>query len=731
MIVGVFRPWRQDPGWRFHEFAARDYLHRYTPVSLEPLDSDDARTLVANLLYIEGLPEQVRALILTKAEGNPFFVEEVIRSLLDANLVVRENSHWRATREIANIALPDTLAGVITARLDRLSEDSKRVAQTASVIGRDFQADTLGEIYEYIEVMDRALADLQQRELIREQSVAPQRLYTYKHALTQEAAYASLLLSRRRELHLQVAQCLERNSPEQVHEIARHFLETQEQGRAVPYLVEAGDQAARAYATPEAIGYYKRALDILTTTQDPKLHCRAFEGLGCALTFGNDVPAAVDNYHGMFHAGQEYGDMPMQVSALNKLAFVTALFQGQFPEAEEHLADAERLASQCGDLAGLAEYHMTYCYLTVPFGEFDEAIAHLGEADRIGREQDMEEPRLFGLVHTAHTLAYMTRFDEAWEVAQEARQLAEKMGNGKWHSDLLGFSIAIHHIRNGDLGAAQQSAQKGADLAAQIGAAEQEGYACMSLGQIAWLRGEYESAIDHYQRALQAGRTSGIPFIQATALGGLGTAHVDISSKLMDQTSQYHAQALELMELPLGACTGAMAWADMGFCVLAAGNIDKASQFFEKGLTDSNAFKFLVRPMLLVGSAFVALGRNDVATAGKLVQEAQEFVDERAMKHFYPLLALADAQVRLASGDTEGTLASFNRAGDLAVEMGMRPLAWQARAGAAQVLSTLGREAEASEKRSGALGLIHEIGGLIEDQSLGSMYLEDAIKKLG
>lgn len=171
------------------------------------------------------------------------------------------------------------------------------------------------------------------------------------------------------------------------------------------------------------------------------------------------------------------------------------------------------------------------------------------------------------------------------------------------------------------------------------------------MGQVSWLRGEYESAIGHYQRALQASRASGLPFIQATALCGLGTAHIDISSKLMDQTSQYNAQALELMELPLGTVTGGLAWADLGFCVLAAGNIDQASQFFEKGLTVSTAFKFLARPLLLAGSAFVALGRNDAATAGTLVQEAQEFADERAMKHFYPLLSLAHAQVLLAAGD--------------------------------------------------------------------------------
>ena len=183
MIICLFRPWRQEPSWRFHETAARDYPHRYASVQLQPLDADRSRELVANLLHVEDLPEKVRALILEKAEGNPFFVEEVIRSLLDAQLVVRTNSHWQATREIENISVPDTLAGVINARLDRLDDASKRVAQTAAVIGREFQVEALSEVYDADGSLDESLRDLQRRELIRETSRVPHRVFTFKHAM--------------------------------------------------------------------------------------------------------------------------------------------------------------------------------------------------------------------------------------------------------------------------------------------------------------------------------------------------------------------------------------------------------------------------------------------------------------------------------------------------------------------------------------------------------------------
>jgi tetratricopeptide (TPR) repeat protein len=264
------------------------------------------------------------------------------------------------------------------------------------VIGREFGYDTLADVYDVMDVLDDALADGQRRGLIREKSRLPQRVYSYQHALTQEAAYGSLLLSTRRVLHRRVAECLQRLDPQRANEIGNHFLEAREPALALPYIVESADRAARAYSTTEAIKYYTQALDVLGNLDDQTLARRVYEGFGGTLTFAQQIPRAVENYHTMFHLAQERDDLPMQVSALNKLAFVTDLMQGKFPEAEEHLVDAHSLAEECGDLQGLAELHMTYCYLRVPFGDFDDAVDHLSESARIGRELEAEEPRLGG-----------------------------------------------------------------------------------------------------------------------------------------------------------------------------------------------------------------------------------------------------------------------------------------------------------------------------------------------
>ena len=730
VIMALFRPWRGEPSWRYHEKAQRDYGHRYTSVLLEPLDEDYSRMLVGSLLHVEDLPEKVRALILAKAEGNPFFVEEVIRSLLDAKLVVRENSHWRATREIENIALPDTLAGVITARLDRLDEESKLIAQTASVIGREFGFKELADVHEAKTGLDEALADLQRRELILEKSRVPEHVYSFKHALTQETAYASLLLRVRRELHSRVGGCLERVDHERVNDIARHFLEAQEHARALPYLVEAGERSARSYSTTEAIGFYTQAVELVEKVEDLGLARRSFEGLGGALTFARDLEGAVENYSKMSYLAEAHDDRPMQVSALNKMGLVTALMQGQLPEGEKHLNDAEHLAKGCGDRAGLAEVHMIYCSIHTSAGDFDNAIERLSEAAQIGRDLGVDEPRLFGLTHIANTMIYMTRFEDAWKAVAEARQLAEKVGNKKYLSELMSLAIPLYHLRNGDLDAAWGSALEGMELAAQIGALANECFAAYMLGQISWLRGEYESAIDFSQRALGASRSAGVTYLQATALCALGTAYLNISEELADRTDEFHAEAMQVLEQPLGSAFATVAWAELGFCFMTLGDMKKANDLFQKGLSIPTAGIHLARPQLLVGSAFVALARSQLDDAEKLVQEGRKLSEASGMKHYYPLIELADAQVSAAKGDMERALRGFTRSERLSLEMGMRPLVWQARAGAAGILSSSGRSSEAEVKTSEASAMVYEIAGLFEDEELRSAYLKSATGKL-
>lgn len=726
MILGIFRPWRNEPSWQLHEAADRDYQHRYTSVMLQPLNATDCRELVANLLHVDDLPPKVRALILLKAEGNPFFVEEVIRSLLDDGLVIRQDDHWVATKDIVNIAVPDTLAGVITARLDRLDDTSKRVAQTASVIGREFSYDTLSDVYEGEDDIDAILTDLQRRELVREKSRIPQRVYSFKHALTQETIYSSLLLSSRRKVHRRVASCLEQMAPDDVQQIARHYLEAREQALALPFVVASGDRAAHAYATDAAVAHYKQALGILESVEDIDMARRAYEGVGGALTFAFDAAGASENYHHMFHLAEESENLPMQVSALNKLGYVTALYSGQFPEAEKHLADAERLAGECGDSAGLAEMHMTYCYMRTAVGDFEDAEGHLAEAAEIGDDLDMEEPTLFGKTHLANTMVYMTRFDDAWRAIQVAIEAAKELGNRKYESEIKALTIPFYYLNLGKLDAASESAKAGMELAAEIGALDNESCGAFALGQVAWLQGDYEQAVSFQERAVAAARGSGVPYLQSMAICALGTAWLDISMDYVEKTVGYHQETLEVMGKPLGEVTGAISWADMGFCAAALGDMEQANEMFRKGLDNPTAPKHMIRPRLLIGTAFVALSKGNFDEAAANIREARGLSEAAGMHYFGPLINIAEGKLHQAGDHHEEAYEYFSKAADAAMEMGMRPGAWQALAGAAEALSSLGRDTEAEAKRNQIRGIIDEIAALFTDKDLRQQYLKGA-----
>ncbi len=729
MVLALFRPQRQEPSWRFHETAGRDYAHRYAPIALEPLDEDTSRELVANLLHVEDLPEKVRALILRKAEGNPFFVEEVIRSLLDARLVVRDDDHWRATREIENIAVPDTLVGVITARLDRLDDEAKRVAQTASIVGREFQVDVLADVHDTPAGLDAALGTLQRRELIREKSRLPRHAYLFKHALTQETAYASMLLSRRRALHRRVAECLERIEPDRVNDIARHFLEAQDNARALPYLVAAGDRAARAYATQEAIGFYTRALEILPSVEDVSLARRAYEGLGGALMLAGDMQGAVEKYRTMRLYGEAHGDMPTQVSALNKLS-VAEMWMGQLDAAEQYLLEAEQLARQYADKPGLAEMFTIRCGICNMVGDFPGVAHYLGESIELGRQLDIKEQMAYGLTHMAAALTNMTRFDEAWATAQEALQLVDEIGHLQFRAELLMLPVPFHHLLNGDLDTARRAAGNGLAIAQRIGLAHGECIAAYTLGFIAHLRGEYEHAIASFEQSLQAARAGVPPFMAVYGLGGLGSVYQDISEALSEKVDAYHGQALTLLDTPLGAPAGGIAWAELGFCLLAKGDRDRAGELFQKGLSTPAQQGLINRPRFLVGLAYAALSRQQLDEAARLVSEARRYVDERAMRHLLPEVTMAEGRVSAARGEPERALEKFAQAEALALEMTMRPLVWQARAEADKILAAVGRAGEAETKRRGMRAMIDEIAGLFTNEQLRAIYVESATRKM-
>lgn len=730
MLITAFRARRDEPSWGYHEMVSRDYHYRYKVISLSPLDQNQSRELVGKLLEVEDLPERVRQTIMDKSEGNPFFVEEIIRSLLDAELIVREGEHWRATQEIRDVAIPDTLVGVINARLDRLDEDSRQITQAAAVLGRDFALEALADVAERShDLLEPAMVELQRREIIREKSHFPQRTYTFRHALTHQAAFDAILLSNRRELHRRAAESLIRHNSEQASEIGRHWLGARQPGKAMPYLVKAGDQAARAYASAEAIELYSRALELEADVDNFGPIRGAYEGLGTVLAFANRIPEALEAYQTLLALAEDEGDVAAQISALNKLAATAALRMGQFQEADGYLSRAAKLANQHDEHSGAAEMSLIRCQMCTAQADFDGVINHMGELAAVGERLGSKEYMAMGLEHVASSLLYLTRFEEAQETADKALRVAREIGDREHEAVLLALTLPVLAIRKGDFETAKEQLAESIRIGAKIGALYPQVFGNWIRGELAGWQGEYERALSCSQQAVDLAlpMEQFMPFMIVPPLGALGTAYLHISDQFRDEVTKFHGHALRLLESPAGAMTGAAAWADLGFCAMTLGDLELAEEVFQKGLNHPSLFILLERARLLAGSALLAMTRGDAEEAARLADEAEEEAQEKQMRHLLPLTHLTQGLVKRAQGDFEAALVAFARAEDEAQVLGMRPYVWRANVYAAEALEAAGRVEEAQAKREIAQGMIQEIGGLLNDHTLRQAYLDSAL----
>jgi len=315
LIICVFRPDRSHGSWRLREFAARLYPHRHTDLRLNPLSAAESEMLVGNLLRVECLSQKLKWRILSHAEGNPFYVEEVIRSLIDMGAIVRDEASdsWQATQDVASIPIPDTLQGVLMARIDRLQDEAKRVLQMAAVIGRIFLYRVLAAIAREERELSGHLLTLQREEMIHERARQPELEYIFKHELMREVAYNGLLKKERRVFHRQVAEVLERLFPERIEELvgllAHHWERAGEAEKATGCLLRAGDQARLAYAHEEAIDYYQRSLAFLKEQAEHERAARTLMKLGLTYYSAFDFETARRAYEEGFALWQRVGEM--------------------------------------------------------------------------------------------------------------------------------------------------------------------------------------------------------------------------------------------------------------------------------------------------------------------------------------------------------------------------------------------------------------------------------------
>jgi predicted ATPase/regulation of enolase protein 1 (concanavalin A-like superfamily) len=531
LLLCVYRPEQEHKCWRLGTIASRKCPERYTELQLHELTPRQSRRLIESLLEIDQLPEATKELLLEKSGGNPFFVEEVIRSLIDAGMVYREGDAWKAKEGIDSVKVPESIQSVILSRMDRLEAALKHVLQSAAVIGRLFRRRLLERIAQGETDMERALWELEDHAFIYQERAVPEEEYSFQHVLTQEAVYHNILKRRQRVFHRRVAEALEAlyqgGLEEHYEQLAYHYDRSGEVEKAIEYLLKAGEKARQTYLNEEATGYFQRALERLEEPGRGEAHkgwrLEALTGLGKIA-------------HGL----------------------------GQESEAEAHLRRAVAVAAELGvtPRERVRLYHWLGDALFWQ-GRYDEVI-RLGEEglQLLGDDQECVEAALMNSrLLVAHSQKgdqarareygrrnerFLARLPYSEELVSAYRNVAQHYGGfeldteralewlklygqkAKAHQDLRGMADARRQTgemlaSRGDLQGAIAHYVPSLELFAKIGDVRYGGLCSRGLAEIYLTLGDFQKAEVHLQRALEAAEEGGVASIAAGAHHGLGT----------------------------------------------------------------------------------------------------------------------------------------------------------------------------------------------------------------
>jgi class 3 adenylate cyclase/tetratricopeptide (TPR) repeat protein len=519
--VVASRPERDVAGYRFHAAAEEAFGDALLELRLRPLAEADGSRLVAHLLEIESLPAPTRSTILERSEGNPFFVEEIIRSLIDEGAIAPSGDRWVATARVADAHIPETLHGLLLARIDRLPAEARHVLRVASVIGRRFTLDVLERVTvrpgsEAATALGPQLTLLEGAGLVTLAATTPELEYAFRHTLISDAAYESLLRQQRQALHADVAEALLELYPERRDDLAPvlayHFERADDRERALAQLIVAAHGAQARFARHEALDFARRALALLPADDDitPDARRRRADLRFLAARSGlESVPLrenlavldgviadaeAIDDAalgarawlqvaHSRGLSGEQYRSSPELMTALDRATSLAAssgsevlrtralLARGQvqwaaseFPEAIESMEPAIVALAEAGQYfeASAAAWQLGTAYGHV--GEFEKAVAWTDRSHELGLESG--DPNATLDADLGRAMVEALRGDTATAIgyASKAAGVAAKVDN-KACALVAHSIIGEQHLREGDPGQAAIAFETSADLA--------------------------------------------------------------------------------------------------------------------------------------------------------------------------------------------------------------------------------------------------------------------------
>ncbi len=617
----IFRARRDKGCWRLRDKAASAFPHRYTEVQLAPLSEADSRELLSKLLPGATFSAETEQEILDKAAGNPFYLEEVVRSLIDGSAVVPdpENDNlWQVTGKIKQITVPGTLQAAIVARIDRLTGDARRALQMAAVIGRQFQVGMLRTLSRTEAQLDAWLAQLERSGLIRPVNTAvasTEMTYAFPDALVQEVAYDSLLVQSRQQFHCQIGEALEDSFAGRLEQVcdllAYHFHRSNDEGKAVKYLEIAGRVAQAKFANETAMQNYTDLLERLgerEATWEKRLDILKLRQQIYGL-WGQQEEREAD-LNTMLALAEEHEDAARRSDALNILAdfYYTT---GRYAEAEAMAHEALEIKEDLDDLAGQAAALNTIGVLNYVRGDYDKARQPLEKAVALRREIQDPEGEAWSMMYLG-MIDFMTgNYSDAARYHQQALEMAQTRKD--WF---------------------------------------QEGIHLTNAARVAHRMGEYEQALAQFQHALEMKVRGGDRLGQGFTLYGIGLAYAYMGNYEEAETALQRSLKLrQKIDDDRGVSYSLHA---LGLVALKQGQCKQAQVYFQEALevhTRLGLKAEIIADLSYLGQTYLCLERPDWAVesseqALSLLVEQRNIgeVQQIYLNHYYALQANGDPQ---------------------------------------------------------------------------------------
>jgi class 3 adenylate cyclase/tetratricopeptide (TPR) repeat protein/ABC-type thiamine transport system ATPase subunit len=538
-----------------HGWGSKTY---YTQLRLDPLPPMSADEFLHALLGDDASLQPLTHLLITRTEGNPFFLEESVRTLVETGVLQGERGAYHLGQALQTIQMPATVQAVLAARIDRLPPEEKGLLQTAAVLGNEVPLPLLQAIADLPEeVLHRSLAHLQATEFLYETRLFPECEYTFKHALTHEVAYGGLLHERRRALHARTVEALEAlagdREAEQVERLAHHALRGEVWDKALAYCRQAGEKVMARSAYREAVGYFEQALSALPHLPEKRGTIEQAIDLRLALRsalFPSGHFGRILAYLREAEALAAALDDPRRLGQVS--GFLSNYFRlmGAYDQA---IAAAQRvlaLATASGDVVQLALANHRLGTICQAQGDYRRAIdclrqtvASLEGAQRHERFGQVFLPAVLSRAYLAACHAELGTFAEGRALGEEGLQIAEAVA----HPPSLMFAawgVGLLALRQGDLRRALLLLERAVSLCQEADLSTNFPWTAAALGAAYTLAGRVADAVPLLTQATEQATAMERGDTQVLCSLPLGEAHL-LAGRLED-AHVFAEQALTL-----------------------------------------------------------------------------------------------------------------------------------------------------------------------------------------